>query len=505
MAEPAFTIEQVVAATRAALEAPESEELRKQAERYLNAFQASNQAWMLSDQMLRLPEASPVAFFFAAQTLRTKLRYDFRHLPGEAHAPLRQALLNHLQRFKAGPKDVRGQLCSAVGLAAMHMASEWPDAVKTVVETLGGDAASTAALLETLAALPVEGNAKQVDVSPAARETFQHNIEAAAPQVLQLLAQLMPSAQTVDAQLAMLECVREWAYFGHVPAADMAASPLLPAVFSALNVPQLYDGAVDAIEVLLRAYNSTKHHMPVLTAMFARIMALAPRLAARLAELSAARAAAAGGEEGGEGDDDVVEEPDDELRGLCRLLCELGESVVESLLGECSPQQLDLLNLIAQCTCAPQLRVARSTLPFWYRLNRAVSRVDAPAEEGGNRAGVEALRRTAQPVLAAVVKGLIRHCALPAVRAAAAHCAARGACTPPARRAAACSLMPGPPLRRSPRRRLCAVLPRPGPPRPRRRAKLPHRRRRLSAGLGSHPGPAALPGAVGAGAAEADR
>ena len=101
----------------------------KEANTWLEHFQATTEAWQVADQLLGQPAdgstaISTAAHIFAAQTLRTKIQYDWAELPAASHAQLRASLLSHILRFGQGPQPVLTQLAIAVGVLALHM-EEW--------------------------------------------------------------------------------------------------------------------------------------------------------------------------------------------------------------------------------------------------------------------------------------------------------------------------------------------------------------------------------------------
>ena len=73
----------------------------KEATVWLEQFQGTTEAWQVADQLLALQidAANTAPHIFAAQTMRTKIQYDWNELPVEAHQSLRQSLLTHVLRF----------------------------------------------------------------------------------------------------------------------------------------------------------------------------------------------------------------------------------------------------------------------------------------------------------------------------------------------------------------------------------------------------------------------
>merc|ERR1719382_2066058 len=80
----------------------------REANQWLEHFQGTPEAWQVSDQLLSVPmqpsdQALAASHVFAAQTMRTKIQYDWAELPKESHESLRSSLLSHVLRFGQGP------------------------------------------------------------------------------------------------------------------------------------------------------------------------------------------------------------------------------------------------------------------------------------------------------------------------------------------------------------------------------------------------------------------
>ena len=169
----------------------------KEATVWLEQFQNTKEAWQVADQLLALPLLSDSQLpehIFAAQTLRTKIQYDWAELPAETHAALRGSLLAHVLRFGQGPQPVLTQLCLAVGVLALHM-EDWHAAVVTdLINSLTVPPEETISklpcLLELLLVLPEEAENYKVNVLPRRRENFRTNLRYFSPHVLNLLQQV---------------------------------------------------------------------------------------------------------------------------------------------------------------------------------------------------------------------------------------------------------------------------------------------------------------------------
>uniref|UniRef100_A0A1I7T5Y1 Importin N-terminal domain-containing protein n=1 Tax=Caenorhabditis tropicalis TaxID=1561998 RepID=A0A1I7T5Y1_9PELO len=88
------------------------------AQQFLQQFQESTESWTICDQIIRL-HSNSLACYFASQTLRTKILKKFSQLPPDQYEPLRQSLLQHLDRHGASAHDAQSeatatQLCLAI-------------------------------------------------------------------------------------------------------------------------------------------------------------------------------------------------------------------------------------------------------------------------------------------------------------------------------------------------------------------------------------------------------
>jgi transportin-3 len=110
----------------------------KQIDRWLNKFQRSSEAWSIIDSVFSTPNLpehvnSIQAYFFAAQTLKTKLSFDFEEIKRLDLASFRLNLLNLLHRYSQvlsiKSEIVARQLCLGLAIFALHMTEEWGDSM----------------------------------------------------------------------------------------------------------------------------------------------------------------------------------------------------------------------------------------------------------------------------------------------------------------------------------------------------------------------------------------
>jgi transportin-3 len=75
----------------------QDKEQRKKAEEWLESFKKSLNSWYITDQLLHT-EKNEQVLFFAAQTIRNKIQYDFHELPITSHE-VKLAVFQHLRIF----------------------------------------------------------------------------------------------------------------------------------------------------------------------------------------------------------------------------------------------------------------------------------------------------------------------------------------------------------------------------------------------------------------------
>jgi len=360
----------------------------KEANMWLEQFQATTEAWQVADQLLAQPAdgstaVSTAAHIFAAQTLRSKIQYDWAELPAEAHAQLRMSLLAHILRFGQGPQPVLTQLALAVGVLSLHM-EEWHATVVTdLISSLTNPPAEATAklpcLLELLTVLPEEAENYKVGVLPRRRQNFRSVLTAHAPSVFTLLGQVceqcQPQAGTPVGLLIlekMLRCVSSWLRRHAPPDEQLATLPLLPFAFQALASPPLFDAAADlVVEIIHHTTQVEPDGNPLQVATLSKVLEQVPRYDAA-----------------------VAAEELDEAKAFCRLFAEAGEQHLRLLLQQPEQWALPVARAVLRGAQHPEPEVAEITFNFWYVLSEELA--------GGGRMLPEAQRPAARQLFAPV-------------------------------------------------------------------------------------------------------
>ena len=96
---------------------------RRQADRWLNDFQKTVEAWQVADALLQsqgTDAAAQAELFFGAQTIHAKIRYDFSELPEASVPSLRDSLMAHLQVRRPVGLSVRTQFLTSTPYRICH-------------------------------------------------------------------------------------------------------------------------------------------------------------------------------------------------------------------------------------------------------------------------------------------------------------------------------------------------------------------------------------------------
>ena len=338
----------------------------KEATTWLEQFQATTEAWQVADQLLAQPADGSTAVstpvhIFAAQTMRTKIQYDWPELPPESHASLRASLLAHILRFGVGPQAVLTQLSLAVGVLALHM-DEWHSTVVTdLITSLTTPPEQAMAklpcLLELLTVLPEEAENYKVGVLPRSRENFRAMLRTNSPQVFQLLGevckQCQSQANTAEGQALLERMLRATATWlrHHAPESDqLAALPVLPFCFDALGLEPVFDAASDMIVELVHTAAAAEEAPHLVPPIAERVLTLVARY-----------------------DNAVAAEDIESARAYCRIFAEAGEQFLRVLIRQPEQWALPMARAVLRGAEHPEPEVAEITFNFWYVLSEELA------------------------------------------------------------------------------------------------------------------------------------
>lgn len=334
----------------------------KQANDWLTSFQQSQVAWSVCDQLLNHGEAPTAARIFAAQTMRSKVQFDFYELPVDSYANLRNSLLSHIDKFGDGTSEnlpTHTMLAIAIADLAIQMDDAWPNVVESIFERFGHNPDRYATLLEIVRMLPEENMNYKLMTDTNKRNSSRDRFEKATPEVIRFLLGLQ--CPTPQAKRKVLECFLSWIKFTNLQAADLAQNSMIPDCFRYVTEGgELSETATDIIiEVLRMCSQDTGFFQPIIQI----ILSLLSNLRTKFDSLLAC------------GTDAACAAEKDSLLQICRIYVETGECLVPLIMTECTnPGVLQILQVILRCTDLPDREIAAIPLEFWQRLAEEVSR-----------------------------------------------------------------------------------------------------------------------------------
>ncbi|CAK9084236.1 unnamed protein product [Durusdinium trenchii] len=284
--------------------------------------------------------------FFAAQTMRTKVQFDFYELPADSYMSLRDSMLVHIDRFRAAEHQPIHTML-AIGLAdlAIQMDHTWPNAVETLFQRFGQSPESYPTLLEVLRMLPEENNNYKLMTDSFKRESCSQRLQAATPQVVQFLLNLQ--CPTVQARRKVLECFLSWIKYTNLQASDIAQSL---GGFCLAKTP---------VVSLRMCSSDISAYQPVIEVILSQLGTLRSKFETQLSR----------------GMEVALDDEQDSLLQVCRIYVEVGECLVPLVMTQCADAQIvSILQVILRCTDLPSEEISSIPLEFWHRLADEVCR-----------------------------------------------------------------------------------------------------------------------------------
>ncbi|GJJ78359.1 transportin-3 [Entomortierella parvispora] len=341
----ADSFQQVVAALNALYNAP-SNSAKKEANLWLESFQAMPEAWQTAVILLTNETVGTEAQVFGAQTMRRKIVDDFQDLDGPHRASLKESLLSLSMQHKSSPRVIRTQLSLSLAALALRML-EWENPVGHMTTLYGSTATDLPYLLEFLTVLPEEVNDSRCPT--LSDEEYRSRADALltqnAPQILKLLVMYMEnSGGDTRLQEGVFRCFLSWLRSGDIPTSSLSNNPLLAFSFKALQMPELFDTAVDVVCELIYQTKDIEESMPVIQEIYPNLLPLRQEIAQSLED-----------------------ENEDNLRGYCKIFVEAGECYL-SLVVKHTDHFRGIVEGIAECTAFHDLDVVPMTFRFWYQL-----------------------------------------------------------------------------------------------------------------------------------------
>ncbi|KAG0312190.1 Nuclear import receptor [Linnemannia gamsii] len=337
--------QQAVTAIDALYHAP-SNEAKKEASRWLEDFQAKQEAWQIAVMLLTAETVGLEAHVFGAQTMRRKIVDDFQDLDATSRKQLHTSLLNISFQHKASAKIIRTQLCLSLAALALRML-EWEQPVRHMISLYGSNTEDLPYLLEFLTVLPEDVNDSRCPslTDEEYRSRADELLTQNANEILKMLVLYMESSGgDTKLQEAVFRCFLSWLRSGDIATSSLSKNPLLAFSFKALQMPELFDTAVDVVCELIYQTKDIEESMPVIEEIYPNLLPLRQEIVQSL-------------EDDNEGN----------IRGYCKIFVEAGECYL-SLVVRHTDHFRGIVEGIAECTSFHDLDVVPMTFRFWYQL-----------------------------------------------------------------------------------------------------------------------------------------
>ncbi|PAA62045.1 hypothetical protein BOX15_Mlig019098g1 [Macrostomum lignano] len=366
---------------------------KESASQWLDGFQKSIYSWQICNDILQ-HNTDLSCCYFAAQTMRSKIKYQFHELPPNTHHDLKASLFSHLNSQSRTSPQVVTQLCLAIADLALQMV-QWRNSLQEIIVTLSRDGHLMDNLLEILFVMPEEINNKSLRLGQNRRreligEWDQHRLE-----LLDFFASCLSQYESAgNWKLAnkLIGTFGQWWSVGVFADNDFVEQHRMDLLLAPFRFiagsqtatagslsPDLAESAhTTAAECLCSAFYAVEAvdlYPTVVPAMVNAALGLEPAYQASVAAEDTSRCIS-----------------------ICRVWSDMAQSLTPKLTNEPnvglgSLRTLDLLLTVVGHPCR---ELAEYTLSFWYSFAAAVS--------------VSKSKELFQPYMERVVVALVKHC-----------------------------------------------------------------------------------------------
>ncbi|KAK6249876.1 Importin-beta [Theobroma cacao] len=345
--------------------------VRMQADRWLQDFQRTIDAWQVADNLLHDATSNLETLIFCSQTLRSKVQRDFEELPSEAFRQLRDSLNNLLKKFHKGPPIVRTQISIAVAALAVHVpAEDWGDGgiVNSLRDEMNSHPEYIPGFLELLTVLPEEAFNYKIAARPERRRHFEKELTSQMEIALNILTACLNISELKE---QVLEAFASWLRLKHgIPGSVLATHPLVLTALSSLNSDILSEASVNVVSELIHytasgSSGGVSIQMPLIQVIVPQVMSLQAQLR-----------------------DSSKDEED--VKAIARLFADMGDSYVE-LIATGSNEAMMIVNALLEVASLPEYDIASMTFNFWHSLQVILTKRNSNISFG-DEASIEAER-----------------------------------------------------------------------------------------------------------------
>ncbi|KAK9116972.1 hypothetical protein Sjap_015919 [Stephania japonica] len=331
--------------------------VRTQADRWLQDFQRTIDAWQVADNLLHDTNSNLETLMFCSQTLRSKVQRDFEELPSEAFRPLRDSLNTLLKKLHNGPSIVRTQISVAVAALAVHVSAEdWGGGgiVYWVRDEMKSHPECITSFLELMTVLPQEAFSHKIAARPERRRQFEKELISSVGVALDILTACLSLNEHKE---QVLEAFASWLRLRHgLPSSTLACHPLVLTALSSFKTEFLSEASVNVISELIHYTASgtsgdVSAQMPLIQLLVPQVMSLKEQLK-----------------------DSSKDEED--VKAIARLFADMGDSYVE-LIATGSAESMMIVQALLDVASHQDYLIASMTFNFWHNLQVKLTERDS--------------------------------------------------------------------------------------------------------------------------------
>lgn len=229
-----FTLENVLKAIHCMYSSAQPQNIAE-IDKWLKSYQKSQAPWGLIGTIFSTQGLPDYAYIFNAQTLKTKLMFDFEEIKSLDMTLFKANLLNLCLQYSTQDRVMR-QLAQSIGILSIHLADTWSS---TMLQDLSSTFSSCyPVLFEVLKCIAEELNNQSIVVDSDKVILLRQTLEKKAPDIIKFLESLSSaySSQVLQVFLA-------WVQFGidQEVASLIPNSRLLQISFEAIRISENFE------------------------------------------------------------------------------------------------------------------------------------------------------------------------------------------------------------------------------------------------------------------------
>lgn len=229
-----YSLDKVLAAIHCLYTSKIPEEIQS-ADKWLGQYRKSPSPWSVLGSIFESPNLPEYVYIFNAQTLKTKLMFDFEEISKLDTSSFKANLLSLSLKFSTQDKVMR-QLAQCIGILAIHLVDSWSGTM--LAELSQSFAASTPLFLEVLKCIAEEVKNQSIVVDSEKVNSLQCYLEKQTGQIFKFLENCASSYSK-----QVLEVFLAWVHFGidQEVATLLPGSKLLVMTCEALKAPEHFE------------------------------------------------------------------------------------------------------------------------------------------------------------------------------------------------------------------------------------------------------------------------